>query len=144
MITTSAAMTTETAAMIVAAPALVTGDRRTPSRLARPPSAERVCRWPPSARNQVEARGDRPDPGRHAEQAGGGDHGELLEYPLVAAHPGADAERVGEGHRHQPDVGDEDAAPRDGEHRQQRAEHRQVRERVQQVEEERPGRSSGW
>ena len=86
----------------------------------------------------VEALADRPDKGRHAEQAGGGDHRELLKYALVAAaQPGTDSERVGEGHRHQPEIGDEDAAPRDGEHRQQRAEHRQVRERVQQVKEER-------
>ena len=79
--------------MIVAAPALVTGDLRTLSRLARPPSAERDELW------AAQRQGSRskcspiaPDEGRHAEQAGGGDHGELLEYALVAADPGADAQ----------------------------------------------------
>ncbi len=49
---------------------------------------------------------------------------------------GADAKRVREGQRHQPDVRDGHPPPGDGEHGQQRAEHRQVRERVQQVLEE--------
>src|ERR1700757_3733137 len=110
MITTSAAMTTGTAAMIVAAP-------------------------PAYPRSQVEARGDRPDPGREAEQARGADQGQLLKDPLVVAREDlrAHPQRVREGQRHQPDVGDHHPSPGNGEHGKQRAEHRQVRERVQQV-----------
>jgi hypothetical protein len=88
-------------------------------------------------RGQVEARGDRPHPGREAEQARGGDHRQLLKDPLVVVGDlGADSQAVREGQRHQPDVGDQHSPPRDGEHGEQRAEHRQVRERVQQVLEE--------
>ena len=43
--TTNAAMTTANAAMMVAAPELVTGDRPTLSRPGRPPSAPRAALW---------------------------------------------------------------------------------------------------
>ena len=137
--TTNVAMTTATAAMMVAAPALVTGDRRTPEQAAAgPPSAVRsVPRWLRHG-SRSKPRGDGLHPGRQAEQARGHDHGELLKDPLMpAGDPRAHPERVRARQHQQRDVRHQHPAPGGGQHRQQRAEDRQVGERVQQVDQER-------